>query len=96
MGYMLKCKKFNKNDVLYKTTTPHICQNMNIVLSEESQEHHGIFLERKDTRPCIKDGCLRPAATLFSSHFFFSPPNRPVLDYDSVFRSPDPRRDEEN
>ena len=31
-GYMLKCKKFNKNNVLYKTTKPHIYENMNIVL----------------------------------------------------------------
>lgn len=38
-GYMLKCKNFNehfketlKNNVLYKTTTPHVYQNMNIVL----------------------------------------------------------------
>lgn len=31
-GYMLKCKKFTKNNVLYKTTTPHVYQNMNIVL----------------------------------------------------------------
>lgn len=41
-------------------------------------EHHGIFLERKNTRPCIKVGCLRPAVTYLSP--FFSPPNRPVLD----------------
>lgn len=29
---LLKCKKFNQNNVLYKTTTPHVYQNMNIVL----------------------------------------------------------------
>lgn len=31
-GYMLKCKKLNKKNGLYKTTTPHVYQNMNIVL----------------------------------------------------------------
>lgn len=55
--------------------------------------HHGIFLERKNTRPCIKVGCLRPAVTFVSP--FFSPPNRPVLDLTVPFRSPVPYRDEE-
>lgn len=42
-------------------------------------EHHGIFLERKNTRPCIKVGCLRPAVT-FSLLLPPAPKNRPVLD----------------
>lgn len=33
-------------------------------------EHHGIFLERKNTQTCIKVGCLRPAVTLCLLPFF--------------------------
>lgn len=77
-GYIVKCKNFNKNNVLYKTTTPHIYQNMNIVLWRNlGASWH--LLGKKKTRPCIKVGCLRPAVTLCLS--FLSPPhNRPVID----------------
>lgn len=73
-----KCKKLNKNNVLYKTTTPHVYQNMNIVLLRNLGESWHLLWRKRNTRPCKKVGCLRPAAT-FS--LLFSPrKNRPVLD----------------
>lgn len=55
--------------------------------------HHGIFLERKNARPCIKVGCLRPAVTFVVS-FLFSPRQTRVR-FDSAIRSPVPHRDDE-
>lgn len=38
-----------------------------------------LLLKKKNTRPCIKFGCRRPAVTIFPP--FFPPSNRPVLDW---------------
>lgn len=90
-GYILKCKKFN--NVLYKTTTPHVYQNMNIVLWRNLGASWHLLGKKKHTRPCIKVGCLRPAAT--SCLLSFCPPKQTRVRFDSAIKSPVPQRDEE-
>lgn len=50
--------------------------------------------KRKNTLPCIKVGCLRPAVT-FCLSFLFSPQQTRVR-FDSAIRSPVPHGDDEN
>lgn len=74
-GYMLKCKKFR---TMYCTKLLHHMYTKIWTLSCGGiSEHHGIFLERKNTRPCIKVGCLRPAVTFCLSLSFFFPETDP-------------------
>lgn len=94
-GYMLKCKNFTKNNVLYKTTTPHVYQNMNIVLQRNLGASWHLLgkKKKKHARPCIKVGCLRPAVTLCLLSFV--PQKQTRVRFDSAIRSLVPQRDEE-
>lgn len=78
-GYMLKCKKLNKNNVLYKTTTPHVYQNMNIVLWRNlGASWH--LLGKKKTHDLFYKSWLSPSRGDLLSPLYFPPKNRPVLD----------------
>lgn len=48
---------------------------------------------KRNTRPCIKVGCLRPRWLLVSI-LFFSSQNQTRVRFDSAFKSPVPQRDE--
>lgn len=76
---MSKCKTFYKNNVLYKTTTPHVYQNMNIVLWRNLRASWHLLGKKKKKTPCIKVGCLRPAVT-FCLRSIRPHENRPVFD----------------
>lgn len=48
-----KCKKFDKNNVLYTTTTPHLLSKYEHCPGRRILEHHGIFLEIKETHDLV-------------------------------------------
>lgn len=48
-----KCKKFDKNNVLYMTTKPHLLSKYEHCPGRRISEHHGIFLEIKETHDLV-------------------------------------------
>lgn len=71
-GYIVKCKKFNKNNVLYKTTTPHVYQNMNIVLWRNLGASWHLLGKKKHTS--LYKSWLSPSRGDLLSLLSFPPP----------------------
>lgn len=83
-GYMLKCKKFNI--VLYKITSPHVYQNMDIVLKRSLRGSWHLLGKKKNS--ALQKNWLSPSRGDFYSASFRPPKKQTRVKFDSAISSP--------